>query len=137
MARGSWPVGMLLLFLAGGCLGDGANLLVTPNPFGDTPVNGVPVKTSYSAASEETAVRVAQVGAKMVEANKGLSVRPRFTTIGAPTEEIFHRGTREVFITEGLAKKCKTDGQLAALLALELGRIVSEREALVLPEVRM
>ncbi|MBV9122517.1 MAG: M48 family metalloprotease, partial [Planctomycetes bacterium] len=49
--------------------------------------------------------------------------------------EIFHKGTQEVYITEGLVKQCQTDGQLAAVLCHELGKMVSEREALAGPKV--
>jgi hypothetical protein len=39
-------------------------------------------------------------------------------------------------VTEGLAKLCQTDGQLAAILAYELARIISEREGSVGPQIR-
>jgi hypothetical protein len=51
-----------------------------------------------------------------------------FRTIGAPQNEIFHRGTSDICITEGLVRQCTTDGQLAALLCTELGKAVAERE---------
>jgi hypothetical protein len=49
---------------------------------------------------------------------------------------VFHRGTDALFITDGLSKKCTTEGQLAAVLAYELGRMVAEREALATPDTR-
>src|SRR5262249_50182998 len=64
----------------------------------------------------------------------GLS--PAFLAIGAPAPEIFHRGVSELYVTEGLAKLCKTDAQLAAVLALEMGKMVAEREAKATPAAR-
>jgi hypothetical protein len=49
---------------------------------------------------------------------------------------VFHRGTSDIFVTEGLVRQCATDGQLAAVLCTELGKLVSEREALTPAAVR-
>jgi len=125
---------LLLPFLATGCLPFSRD--ETPMVRNDSfaPVipesRARPVPTDAPPAAQEIATRVTQVGLKVVEANKvQLGLRPTFSTIGIPQTEIFHRGTSEVFVTEGLARQCATDGQLAALLALELGKMVSEREA--------
>src|SRR5262249_14844483 len=42
----------------------------------------------------------------------------------------------EILITEKLARQCRTEGQLAAVLCFELGRVVSERAgaAAVVPD---
>ncbi len=61
-------------------------------------------------------------------ANPQLDVRPLFRTMAVSQAEVFHRGTAEVLITEGLVKQC-TEGQLAAVLAVELGKIAAEKEA--------
>jgi hypothetical protein len=95
-----------------------------------------PKLTVTVPASEEAARRVVTVGAKVVSANRSTGLRPAFSTIGAPEPEIFHRGTAEVWITEGLVRQCKTEGQLAAVLSRELGKMVSEREALASASVR-
>ncbi len=79
------------------------------------------------------------VGRAILAANpqSGVTTRSlRFNTIGAPQPELFHRGTSDIFITEGLVRQCATDGQLAAVLCTELGKVVSEREALTPAEVR-
>jgi len=70
------------------------------------------------------------VGRQVLTANPQLGMRPLFRTIGAPQAEVFHRGTTEIDVTEGLVKQCGTDGQLAAVLCTELGKMVAEREAL-------
>jgi predicted Zn-dependent protease len=145
MAR-SWPAGLLLL---GGCCAgveapswrqifdDGApqgTALVPDGPAG--PVRRVAARPPGPPAAPETARRVAAVGERLAAADEGLGLRPRFGTIAAPTEEVFHRGVGEVFVTEGLVKRCGTEGRLAAVLAHELGRMAAEREALVPPEAR-
>ena len=79
-------------------------------------------------ASTEAAARVDCVGRRIVSANPQLAVRPLFRTIGAPQAEVFHRGTTDIMITEGLVRQCTSDGQLAAILCVELGKAVAERE---------
>jgi hypothetical protein len=80
-----------------------------------------------------SAQQVISVSQKIVEANKQIGMYPAFLTIGAPQPEIFHQGghlrSYQVLITEGMVKGCKSEAELAAVLCLELGRIVSEREA--------
>ena len=72
----------------------------------------------------------------MVQTKCGNVPTVRFTTIGAPQAEVFHRGSTDIFITEGLVRQCRTDGQLAAVLCLELGKLVSDREAMTPAAVR-
>jgi hypothetical protein len=55
-------------------------------------------------------------------------MKPQFMVIGSPQPEIFHKKNEALFITEGLVKQCTTDGQLAAMLCHELGKMVSDRE---------
>jgi hypothetical protein len=80
-----------------------------------------------ASGTEETARRVLTVGGKILVANRALGLQPRFITIGQGKEELFHQGTHDVFITESLVRRCETDGQLAAVLCCELGRIIAER----------
>ena len=65
--------------------------------------------------------------------NADANFRPALMVIGRPGVSLFHRGTRELFITEGLVTRCKTDGknegELAAVLASELGKMVVEADA--------
>src|SRR5207237_1039878 len=82
------------------------------------------------------AARVDIVGRRIIAANPQVGAKPMFATIGAPEPEIFHRGTSDVYVTEGLVKQCSTDGQLAAILCSELGKVVAEREALSPPRTR-
>jgi hypothetical protein len=55
-------------------------------------------------------------------------MKPQFMVIGTPQPEIFHKQGEALYITDGLVKQCKTDGELAAVLCHELGKMVSDRE---------
>jgi len=108
---------------------------VKPSPFG--PVQSVKgPRPQLSPASKEESLRVDIVGQKLIEANRHVGLRPAFLTSGAPAPELFHQGTASVIITEGLSKQCRSEAQLAAVLAYEMGRMVAEREALASPETR-
>jgi hypothetical protein len=89
-----------------------------------------------SSGSKEQMMRVNQVGEKLVRANRDIGIRPVPLVVGVPTPELFHKGTDVLYITEGMASRCRTEGQLAAALAFEMGRMVAERESLAVPEVR-
>jgi hypothetical protein len=98
------------------------------------------IKPTITPASIEIAARVDRTGRAILAANPSLGIKPLFTTIGAPLTpdaahpaELFHRGTSDVYITEALARCCTTDAELAALLCMELGRMIAEREARVGP----
>src|SRR5262245_32477987 len=130
------PVWMASVLAVAGCVGDGEKLpCVTPSPFSPPPPAKL-ARVSHAPGSQEEAMRVSLVGQKLLLANKETGLRPVFHTIGVPNAEIFHKGTGELFITEGLTKQCKTEPQLAAVLAFEMGRMVSERELLAGPGTR-
>jgi predicted Zn-dependent protease len=122
-------------FAATGCLGldepGSESFFRRAQPAGPPP--------NVTPASTEAAARVDALGRRIVAVNRQAGVDTRslmFHTIGAPQPEVFHRGTSDIYITEGLVRQCATDGQLAAVLCTELGRLVSEREALAPPSVR-
>lgn len=125
MRRRLLVFGGLWCLAAAGCWFDGEQ---TPESFFRTPVpvGGLPPVTP---AGTEAAARVDIVGRRVLAANPHIGAKPLFRTVGATHSEVFHRGTSDVFVTEGLVKQCQTDGQLAAVLALELGKLVAEREA--------
>lgn len=79
---------------------------------------------------------VSSVGQRILAANPELPMVVVFRAAGYPQPEIFHQGTTSVVITQKLVDMCKTDGELAALLCVELGRMVAEREALAPFEAR-
>lgn len=117
---------MVVGLVAGGCLdADDAKLDYFRRPEPPTSM------AALAPASTETAARVDVVGRKLLAANPQIGARPQFHTIGAPHAELFHRGTSDIFITEGLVRQTPDDSQLAALLASELGKMVRNREAQV------
>jgi hypothetical protein len=119
-----------------GCIAEEQTALVPNGPFSNPSVTQRPGRASYSGASAEAATRVGVVGQKIITANPQLGLRPVFRTIGTTDAEIFHSGSTEVCITEGLAKQCATDGQLAAVLSVELGKIIAERAQTAVPAKR-
>lgn len=125
MARRVVCLALPLLLAGAGCLPQDT-MLVPLNPFATDPAP-TPVAAA-SPAANEAATRVGLVGQKLVAANSQLKVHPLFRTLAVPQAEVFHRGTGEVLITEGLVRQC-TEGQLAAVLSVELGKMASEREA--------
>jgi hypothetical protein len=134
MARFMLPI----LLLAAGCFWEEPQTAIVPdNPFGYQPASPPPTRTAYAPSSVKVAALVDSVGRKIVKANPQLGMDPQFRTIGAPQPEIFHRGVVEILITEGLAQQCATEGQLAAVLCQELGKMVVARDALAGAQARV
>ncbi|MFL5241625.1 MAG: M48 family metalloprotease [Gemmataceae bacterium] len=84
---------------------------------------------AYAKITGETATHVNEIGQKVLLANPEIGVKPLIHTFGDDRLEVFHRGTSEIGITVGLVRACKSDQELAAVIAHELGKMVSEREA--------
>jgi hypothetical protein len=137
MPRLTLPGLFFWLALSAGCIWDEPKTpTVANNPFGAVFRTDEASHLAKQAASIATAARVDTIGRKILVANPQIGLQPMFRTIGAPQPDAFHKGTTEVDVTEGLAQQCKTDGQLAAILCQELGKMVVEREALATPETR-
>jgi len=103
---------------------------VPTSPFPPSVTQSVKLaRLNYTPAAQDLSWRVDAVGRKLVAANPLSAVKPVFATIGAPSPEIFHVGQTIVYVTEGLVKQCHSEAELAAVLANELGKMVSEREA--------
>jgi predicted Zn-dependent protease len=97
-----------------------------PNP-AHPHVDGKVVETPpISQASGETAERVDHVGTDLVAATALGIPDVDFYTVGSAEPELFHRDTKLLYISEGLANRCKTDDELAAVLAIEVGRMTAE-----------
>jgi hypothetical protein len=129
MIRRLWPACVPVALLIAGCFEENTSLpLVPQTPASVTAVPPSGAQVAYAQAALETATRVNELGAKIALANKEFGLRPQFRAIGSPTPEIFHRGTAEINVTTGLVNACPSEGQLAAVLGLELGKMVSERE---------
>jgi len=110
---------------------------VSSNPFG-LQAESRSAKIAYQPADEAMATRVDGIARKLLADNPQVGLRSTlFATIGnAPQPEIFHTGPHMVYVTDGLVRRCSNDAELAAALALELGKIVSEREAGASPDMR-
>jgi hypothetical protein len=118
-----------LLFSGAGCFTDGAGaLLVPPETIPAGTVPRLPTAVAKAPATEEAARRAVAVGQKVLAANPQLGTRTLIFTIGGPEPEIFHTGVGQIFITEGLVRQCKTDGQLAAVLCHQLGKMAADQE---------
>jgi hypothetical protein len=96
----------------------------------------MPTKVNYAPASPETSFRVVMIKDKLLGENPKIGIRPNVAAIGSADPEIFHIGLNQIFLTEGLVRQCQSEGQLAAILAYELGRMISEREATISAEIR-
>lgn len=81
------------------------------------------VAARYNADSE----RVSQIGQRLLQANPGIALKPAFTVTGSPHPEVSHQGDRNVYISAGMVGQCLSDGQLAAILSVELAKMVGER----------
>ena len=81
----------------------------------------------FAPASLQTAQRVEELGRRIIAQNTFTGIEPIFHTIGVPESVLFHRGTAELYVSEGLVTRCKTDGELAAVLCAELGQMMGEK----------
>lgn len=113
----------LLAFGISGCLTDGKD------PFGRASRTPIPAREKLPKGSLEAASRVDSIGRQIRAANPDISVDPLFLTIGVPSVTAFHRGTTEVYVSDGVVERCKTDGELAAVLCNELARMMVEAQA--------
>ena len=135
--------GLLVLSLAVACGGCGADSLwpeaplgaVPDRPFTQAPTGPAPT-LKRAPATEAAERRVNDMAQRILAANADLPVRPQILTIGKPEPEVFHQDAVALYITEGMANRCTTDAQLAAVLCNELGKMVSTRQALLALKAR-
>jgi hypothetical protein len=115
---------------------DSGTPVVPSSPFGASAPVPPATTVNYPPASTELSLHVDAIGRAILKANKDVALEPLFASLTFPQAEIFHRGTNLVYVTDSLVKQCKTDAELAAVLALELAKMVAEREALAAPRAR-
>lgn len=102
-----------------GCLG--------LSPFSAPIVSGKVVETPViSQAESEVAERVDEVGSDLLTATPLGIPNIDFFTIGSKDAELFHRDTRTLYVSDTLVNRCRSDDELAAVLALEMGRMTAE-----------
>lgn len=92
--------------------------------------NDKPKEPKLSEASVEHARRVDDLTKRILDQNTFTGLEPIVRVIGVPEAVLFHRGP-ELFISEGLVKKCKTEPELAAVLCTELGKMMSQKRAAI------
>ncbi len=115
------------ILLSMGCLRDGEWSIRKTLGWDENP-NNFDMK-KMPPASLAVAERVENLGRKILAQNTFTGIDPLFFTIGAKESMLFHRGTEQLYISEGLVEKCKTDAELAAVLCSELGQMVAETRA--------
>lgn len=120
-----------LMLAAAGCLSDNKKLAtVSANSFAKPGRVQAASFKQAPPATQEISLRVVRVGKQITTANPRINQKVEFLTLGVPHEEIFHQTQKDVsaiYITEGLVKQCKTDGELAAVLSQEIGKLVTEQ----------
>lgn len=89
----------------------------------------MPSTKDLPQANQAVAERVELLGRKIVAQNTFIGIEPLFMTFGIQEDVLFHRGSEQLFISEGLVEKCKSDAELAAVLCSELGQMVAEKRA--------
>jgi len=129
---------LVLLATLVGCLSDEKQVTnLSSSPFRKTTGTQTASFKQAPAATQEVSLRVDRVGKQIVAANARLNQQKiAFITVGVPRLEIFHQAQKDngvVYITEGLVTQCKTDGELAAALSQELGKLVAEQLAQARP----
>ena len=96
----------------------------------DRSINGIVNKKVETPpvrpASVESAARVDKTGRQLLAGSPFLGVEVAFQTIDHAEPELFHRDAHGLFISEGLVTKCKSNDQLAAVLASEIAHMVAE-----------
>lgn len=121
--------GAAVLF-ATGCAHDGELSLSRALGWTDAPPPNVvrtPPPKDVPAASLAVAERVENLGRTLIAQNTFTGIDPAFMTIGIKEAVLFHRGTEQLFISEGLVERCGSDAELAAVLCSELGQMVTEK----------
>ena len=126
-----------LVLSLSGCVSDEKKLsTISPSLFGG------PIRTKAASmkeappATQKTALRVNELGRKLLAANPRIGQKTAFLTLGVSQLEVFHRAQKDsaaIYITEGLVNQCKNDNELAAVLCQELGKMASEQVALMTP----
>jgi hypothetical protein len=131
MIRLAAPTAGVALLLATGCFHNGERSV--HNPFGlknpQAPGKGPSEKDIMkmtTTADMAVRQRVNDLGRKILEQNTFTGLDPQFCPIGVKESVLFHVGSRQLIISQGLIEKCQTDAELAAVLCSELGQMLVE-----------
>jgi hypothetical protein len=86
----------------------------------------MPKSPTISAKYTANCARVDEVAKYILTMNTFPGIEPVVQTFGVKEPVLFHRGTGELFISEGLVERCKTDEELAAVMCSEMGQMKAE-----------
>lgn len=87
-----------------------------------------PVSTpALPQESVAIAARVDRVGRELLDAVPFFPVDPTFHTVALQDLILAHPDLNGVFVSEGVVGRCRSDGELAAILATELGQMAAEK----------
>jgi hypothetical protein len=114
--------------LAAGCANDGQMSLRRALGWDEQKIHELPRGLDLPAHVENVE-RVEMLGRRIIAQNTFTGIEPMFIVPGIPETVLFHRGSEQLFISEGLVKQCKTEAELAAVLCSELGQMVAEKKA--------
>jgi hypothetical protein len=91
----------------------------------------MPDPKALPPASMKAAARVEENGRKILAQNmfNGLDPELKFMTTGVKESVLFHLGSDQLYISEGLAEKCATEAELSAVLCSELGLMIAEQRS--------
>lgn len=131
-----------LLLAAVGCVDESRHAQLAPpgEPMRSTSLRAVfggPRLPEHDAGVK----RLVAVRGKLVAANPQSGVRPNVGAVGLAHPEVCHTGGGtsgyQIVVTDALIAACKTDDELAAVLAIEMGKIVAERSREARTESRL
>jgi hypothetical protein len=120
---------MAAALAGGGCTFDRPD--TSPKPSGPNGVVHTPENSKQlTQANIAACTRVYQIGQQILGKSPELPQRMVFLAAASPAAEIFHQGASSIVITQKLIDQCADDNQLAAVLSMELGKMMAERTAL-------
>lgn len=114
----------LYLFFISGCLGYRSASSFTRAAMQE---GKTPLPTTIESTSLRNAQRVQELGQRILEQNTFTGLTPLFHHVNIQELLIFHRGSDELFISDGLIRRCNTEEELAAVLCRELGQMLAEK----------
>jgi len=86
------------------------------------------IKPAAASAEHPELARAQRVLDRLQLTNAQIPVKSVLVLKQDPQPSIAHHGLRRIVVTIGLLDRCETDGQLASVLALELGKMTQERQ---------
>jgi hypothetical protein len=120
------------LLLSTGCTHEGEWSVRKALGWDDPPGRSVTAgkgPVALTSADLEVQARAENLGHLIVARNTFIGIDPVFRVLGVKESVLFHVGTGQLLISQGLVEKCQTDAELAAVLCSELGQMVTEKRA--------